>query len=394
MTSTATSTDRLNAAGRLYHALNAIRRYFSIVYQLGADIFGRFPAATLKILAASGASLVCQILALGLLFAYVRALESNELLYGFTPRTSASLFAIIASASVFLFLGFALLEYRSNIAILGLCRRYQNLGTQEALSLSSKLPHWFTPGNGVWISTGHLRKILSVDVHHRSRMSRIIMRAVIPAIRLVLSAIAVLYINLHFSVLIFLIIGVPIAGLYFVGRKIADTITSREMASQNVFQDQMSLLSKSWEGKTHISLEEVNWEMALGGANSRPRLYFRRLRAKVLGKLLINTANTLGIMVLILSLGFWMLQEPQSNWSLWLTYLIALRFFLSSLNRVAQAVIQSTRFNRQVRRFMAFHNAATWAVAQPDPLLIPCPDDIAASYRGSVDVGFDDDEED
>jgi ABC-type multidrug transport system fused ATPase/permease subunit len=393
MMSTATSTDHSDTENKLYHALKAIRRYFSVVYRLGADIFGKFPAETLKILAASAASLSCQILALGLLFAYVRALESNQLLYGFTPRTSASLFAIVASVSVFLFIGFALFEYRSNIAILRLCRRYQNLGTQEALSLSSKLPHWFTPGNSVWISTGHLRQILSIDVHHRSRMTRILLRAIIPVIRLVLSAIAVLYINLHFSVLIFLIIGVPIAGLYFVGRKIADTITSKEMTSQNVFRDQMSLLSKSWEDKTHISFEEVNWDMALGGANSRPRLYFRRLRAKVLGKLLINTANTLGIIVLILSLGFWMLQEPQNNWSLWLTYLIALRFFLSSLNRVAQALIQTTRFNRQVRRFMEFLNTATWAVAQPNPLLIPCPDDIVASYRGTESIALDDDDE-
>lgn len=392
--STATSADHSDTESKLYHALNAIRRYFSLVHRLGADIFAKFPAETLKILAASAASLVCQILALGLLFQYVGALESNQLFYGFAPRTSASLFTIVASVSVFLFIAFALLEYRSNIAILGLCRRYQHLGTQEALSLSSKLPHWFIPGKSGCISAGHLRQILSVDVHHRSRMSRILMRAIIPAIRLILSAIAVLYINLYFSALILLIIGVPVAGLYFVGRKVADTITLREIAAQSIFQGQMDLLAKSWKNKTHISLEDVNWDMALGGANSRPRLYFRRLRAKVLGKLLINTANTLGIMVLILSLGFWVLQDPQANWSLWLTYLIALRYFLSSLNRVAQAVIQSTRFNRQVRRFMEFLTATTWAATQADPLLIPCPDDIAASYRGTDDVSFDDDEED
>ena len=49
-------------------------------------------------LAASAASLGCQVLALVVLFAYMRALESNELLYGYAPRTSMALFVLVAVA--------------------------------------------------------------------------------------------------------------------------------------------------------------------------------------------------------------------------------------------------------------------------------------------------------
>jgi ABC-type multidrug transport system fused ATPase/permease subunit len=222
-------------------------------------------------------------------------------------------------------------------------------------------------------------------------MARLLLRSVIPAVRVMLSAGAILYINLQFSLLIFVIIGIPIAGLYWVSKKIADTITSRESGSQPVFAQQLELLSTSWENKAHLLPGAIDQELALGQAGSRHRLYFKRLRAKTFGQLLMNTANTLGLMVLVLSLGFWILQEEQGNWSLWLTYLLALRYFFTSLNRVAQAVVQSARFNRQVRRFMEFLAAATLAANGPNPENTPCPDHVLHAYQGGDTYSDDDD---
>ena len=380
------------AKDRLHRAVAAARRYTRLVYELGADLFGHFPADTTKVLAASAASLGCQVLALVVLFAYMRALESNELLYGYAPRTSLALFVLVAVAIAVLFFGFALLEYRSNIAIIDTCRRYQASGAQQALSLSSRLPQWFSREKSPRrVSFRHLQQILSTDVNHRSRMARLLLRSVIPAVRVMLSAGAILYINLQFSLLIFVIIGIPIAGLYWVSKKIADTITSRESGSQPVFAQQLELLSTSWENKAHLLPGAIDQELALGQAGSRHRLYFKRLRAKTFGQLLMNTANTLGLMVLVLSLGFWILQEEQGNWSLWLTYLLALRYFFTSLNRVAQAVVQSARFNRQVRRFMEFLAAATLAANSPNPENTPCPDHVLQAYKGGDTYSDDDD---
>lgn len=389
-------TGRRIGEGRLRHAIAASRRYFVSVGQLGRDIFRQFPADTIRILIANAASLACQVLAVAALFAYMRALESNELLFGLAPRSSLVLFAVVVIVTLFLFFGFAFLEYRSNVAILGLCRNYQNLGAQEALSLSSRLPHWFGSDGSQQISIRHLRQILSIDVNHRSRMARVLMLAIIPIFRLLLCAVALLYINPQFSALIFFVVGIPVAGLYTVGRKIADTMTTRETVSQSTFQEQQELLSNSWETRAHLLPGNIDWELTLGQPDSRHRLYFRRLEAKALGQLLISTANTLGIMVLVLSLGFWVLLEQGGNWSLWLTYLIALRYFLSSLNKVARSVIQSTRFNRQVRRFTEFVAAATLAVNSPDPGAITCPDHVVDAYKGDsstsvVDDDFDED---
>ena len=231
-----------------------------------------------------------------------------------------------------------------------------------------------------------------MDVSHRSRMARVLMRAFIPFVRLILSAAVVLYLNPQFSLLIFVVIGIPIAGLYLVGKRIADTITSRETSSQSAYREQSELLSRNWEAKTHIIPDEVSRELALGGADSHQMLYYTRLRAKIFGQLLINAANTLGIMVLVLSLGYWMLQEGQTNWSVWLTYLIALRYFLSSLTRVAQSIIQSARFSRQVRRFTEFVAAGKIAVQNPDPLASPCPQHVVVAYRGNASGVPDDDD--
>jgi len=378
--------------GRFYRAIFASRRYYALVWGLGADIFEKFPVRTVKILVSSALSLVFQLLALGLLFRYVGALESNELFYGFTPRTSIELFALVTVATAGFFFGFAALEYRANLAILALCRRYQKQGVREALAISSKLPHWFEDGSSDHISGRHLRQILSVDIAHRSRLARVLMRAFIPFVRLILSAAVILYLNPQFSLLIFVVIGIPIAGLYLVGKRIADTISSRETSPQSAYREQSEMLARSWEAKTHIIPDEISRELALGGAESQQMLYYKRIQAKIFGQLLINAANTLGIMVLVLSLGYWMLQEGETNWSVWLTYLIALRYFLSSLTRVAQAIIQSARFSLELRLFTEFVEAGRVAVQSPDPLASPCPPHVILAYRGNGRGVPDDDE--
>jgi ABC-type multidrug transport system fused ATPase/permease subunit len=386
-----------NAVGRFRHAVAGTRRYFFVVYKLGKDIFRLFPGDTIRVLLGSGASLGCQVVALVALFAYLKALENNELLLGFAPRTSLILFVLFAIIMLLLYFGFSFLEYRSNIAILGLCRNYQNLGTQETLSLSSKLPHWFGADDSRQISIMHLRQILSKDIDHRSRMSRVLLRAIVPAVRLVLCAVALLLINLQFSLLILVIVGIPFAGLYSVGRIVADTMTARESGSQPIFPEQRELLLNSWESKAHLLPTNIDWELTLGQPDSRYRLYFKRLEAKVFGQFLINIATSLGIIVLVLSLGFFVLLEEQGNWSLWLTYLIALRYFLASLSKVARSVIQSTRFNRQVRRFTEFVTAATLAVNSKDPNAITCPRHVVDAYKGdtnSADIDDDLDDED
>ena len=90
-----------------------------------------------------------------------------------------------------------------------------------------------------------------------------------------------------------------------------------------------------------------------------------------------------------------MLLEKQGGWSLWLTYLVALRYFLASLSKVARSVIQSTRFNRQVRRFTEFVSAATLAVNSKDPNAINCPGHVVDAYQGDTNsADIDDDFED
>jgi hypothetical protein len=68
-------------------------------------------------------------------------------------------------------------------SILSLCRWYQNLGTSEALSVLSKLPHWFANDSEEYISIRHLKQIVSIAFNHGSRMARMLMRAMIPSAR-------------------------------------------------------------------------------------------------------------------------------------------------------------------------------------------------------------------
>jgi ABC-type multidrug transport system fused ATPase/permease subunit len=370
------------------------RRYVLEVYRLGRDIFLQFRADTIRILLASAASLSCQVFALLLLYVYLKALEGNAPVLGLASRTSPALFTIVACATLALLVGYSLLEYRANLAILRVSRHYQSLGTASAIALSSRLPHWFAVGNDPHISARHLRQILSVDVHHRSRMARVLMLAIIPAARLVLCVAALLYLNPQFTALILFAVGVPVLGLYSVGRKVADTITIRETGSAPVFQKQRELLESSWERDTAFAADDLTWETTLGEPDSRYRQYFRRLRAKSYGTFLVNAANTVGIMVLVVALGIWILEEQQGNWSLWLTYLVVLRYFLASLRSTAQTLVKSTRFLRQTQRFTAYIAAAMLAVSAPDPRAVPCPDHVIRAYKGTTEITGDDDDDD
>ena len=388
---------RRSSGGGRFRRLVRSRRFTLQIYTLFRDVFRHFRAATVRILVSSAASLACQAFALLTLYVYLRALEHNELLLGFVPRESPQLFMLVALASLLLLGGYALLEYRTNIAILSLCRHYQSLGTAEALALSSKLAHWFSADDENHISVRHLRQMLSVDVHHRSRMARVLLLGIVPAARLILCMVALLYLNWQFSVLILFAVGIPVAGLYSVGKKVADTITIRETGAPAVFPVQRDLLDSSWEQNTPVVAGAIDWETTLGHADSRYRQYFRRLRAKAHGTFLINIANTVGIMVLVMALGFWVLDEQQGNWSLWLTYLVVLRYFLASLRSTAQSVVKSTRFLRQTQRFTAFLAAAGAAAVLSDPSSAPCPKTVAQAFQGTgnrVDLDDDDDDDD
>lgn len=369
-----------------------IRRQVQQVLQLAGDLFTRFPADTARILAAAAGSLACQVVALLGLYAYLKALEQNQALLGCPARESPLLFAVIAAATLLLLVGFTLLEYRANLAILRVTRRYQTIGTAEALSLSSRLPHWFAVDSEPHISVRHLRQILSVDVHHRSRLARVLLLGIIPAARLVVCGIALLYLNLQFSVLILFAVGLPVAGLYSVGRRVADTITTRETGSPPAFLAQRDLLERSWEQDVPLSSEAIDWDIALGRPDSRYRQFFRRLQAKSFGTLLINMANTVGIMVLVAALGIWTLYVGKGNWSLWLTYLVVLRYFLSSLRSTAQSLVSATRYLRQSQRYTAFVAAARDAVSSADPRAVPCPETIARAFKGDSAVSIVDDD--
>jgi hypothetical protein len=377
-----------------------LRSYLRQVYHLLLDVYHRFTADVVKILLASGASLTCQAVALLVLYAYLHALQHSGQLLGLASRDSALLFLLVAAATLLLLVTHALLEYRASSAILRLCRLYQSEGTQEAIAVCSALPQWFAEDDGSRISIRHLRQLLSIDVNHRSRLVRLVLMSIIPTARLVLCTAALFWLNPEFSAVLLVAAGLPVLGLYSVGRKVADSITIRETASPPPFPQQRQLLHDSWQQSTPLSPGKISWEVALGKPDSRYRQYFRRLRAKILGDFLINSANTVGIAVLVVALGLWMLQEQQGNWSLWLTYLVVLRYFLASLRSFAQLLVRSTRFLRQTQRFTEFMAAAKLAVAMPNPAVAPCPQHILSAYQGGsnkrgegedVEDDFDDD---
>ena len=375
---------------RLGRAIGAGFRYVRLVIDLGSDISGQFKRESIQILGSSGVSLVCQVLAFGALYAYAKALEENLPLLGFAPRDSLFLFAYVAGVTTLLLTAFVSLEYVSNRAILRLCREYQRLGVSEALALSSSLPHWFGESDAKKISMSYERQILSVDVSCRSRMARILLRAVIPAARLVICAATLLCLNLQFSALILCAAGIPLLGLYFVGTKIAASVTAQEVSLQSAFTDQHDLLVGSWRDGIKVPQESIPWELALGRQDSVPRLYYSRLTAKAQAQLLISAAKLLSIMTVVCALGAWVLLEPGGDWSSWITYLIALRYFLTSLAAVARAVVQSARFSRQTRRFMRFTAAARFAANSDDPAVEPCPQAVVTAYIGKAGTEGDD----
>lgn len=368
--------------------------YLRQVYRLLQDVRRRYPGSVVTIVLASAGSLACQATTLLALYAYLRALQHDTPLLGMAARDSLPLFLLVAAVTLLLLVAHSLLEYRAGSAILRLSRRYQSEGTSEALALASALPHWFAEGDARRISMAHLRQLLSVDVSHRSRLVRVALLSVIPAARLVLCTIALLWLNPVFSVVVVAAAGLPVLGIYAVGRKVADSITVREAGSPPVFPQQRRRLHDSWQRGLPLRPDELSWESTLGPEDSRFRQYYRRLQAKIQADFLVSSANTVGIAVLIIALGLWVLRAPEGNWSLWLTYLVVLRYFLSSLRNFVRLLVRSTRFLRQTQRFARFVAAAALAVAQPDPAAVKCPQPVAAAFKGDRKALDDDDEDD
>lgn len=377
---------------QLRGALGSAAAYGELARGLVVNASRRYPGATARVLAAGVGSLVCQVGALAVLFVYLRALERGTMLLGFAARDSMALFAMAGVATVLLFLGFSLLEYAAHAAILRVCRCYRDEGARRLLALARRLPHWFRPGGPGTISDAHLRQLLGNDLGQRSRMLRVLLRSIVPLGRLLVCAAAIFYVSATFSLMILLVVGLPLAGLYHVSRHIADTATERETERHASFPEQLSWLERRW-------LDTPRQCPASAGDADEPPLddgsaerYFRRMRAKALGQLLLNTANTAGVLMLVILLGFWLSREPDGGWSLWATYLIALRYFFTSLSRVGQAIVQSSRFARQVRRLEDFLAAGERAAASADPRRQPCPAHVVGAFQGRSS-SFDDGEE-
>lgn len=382
---------------RLLNSTSSARKHMFQLWRILHELFRNFPTDSIRAVVLGVASLGCQVLAFSVVFTYVSALESNRPLLEQDPRNSTVLFAGVALASLILFLGFTLLEYRSRAATLSLCRRYQDQQTRTALSLASQLPHWFAEDSPQHISTQRLRQIFSTDIHQRTRIAWLLMLSLIPIARLLLCTVILFTISWQFSLFILFAVGVPVLGLFGIGKRIADTITSREYSSHSIFEEQRDILERSWQTGKPLSAGEIPQTGTLGEDDSRYQLYFRRMQEKARGSLLINAAKMLGIMMLILLMGWWLLRAPQDNWSLWLTYLITLRYFLNSLGGVSLLAIRASRFSRQSMRFEGFLRAARLALESDQPMTRPCPEDVVRAYQKQNfnpydDVGLEDED--
>ena len=346
-----------------------------LMKQCFTDSFMRFKRRALTAFAATLAGILCELGSIFIAVHFARLVENGAPLniwgHAFIPRESVTLLVFVGLALGLALLAGAALIYSGKSMGCRLSRKYEEFCIRRVYNLVQNRE--LTGQNHVFRTQNELLKQVSLYSRQCGRYFLAMLELPTPLLYFLISLIAMLIIDLLGFGLIVSLLSISLILLYNINQKAAECFKEYEDKSPKASSEKRRLLKRIMYMSTssdHVA-KWLDW-MLLSGAKSKSLdAYEGYLVSTQTSVFLHGIIFAVMISFMLIFLGFRIIIQGH-NWGLLLVFLIALRFFLSSLRQLITISNTLSRFSPQLIKYFEFiaQSPASGAAARG-----PVPDD-------------------
>lgn len=329
----------------------ATHRLFQLMHWVWQDAIQPLQRKIYGIISLQILSVVASFGGFGLLYYYVDLIDKSMVFtlgnYTADPRSSQALLIFVSLLVGFIFLLSACLDYFSNKRLIQLNQTFEEASITRLYQAVMAKKHLLPYQNQAVLSAYNIKKALIKDCKFYGRALFSIVQSVIPLAKLGLSLFFMFYLATFFSLLVVIILlGGGILVLRISKSIVRETQRKEDHIKFYTQEIAQALAAEQLEPK----LLEKN-----GAKNYLSAFYARLLytqQNQFVIKLLVAVITT----VLLLVIGHLTL-FGNASWALLVGYLLALRFFLNSLQGINGILKQLSTFYDYIRNYYAILNA-------------------------------------
>lgn len=299
-----------------------------------------------------------QVAAYGVLFKYVSALEENATLHflgeAYVPKLSHTLLLVVAICTGLLFVVSSVFNYWSETRTIDLTRKYEVRCSHRILSAlhsSVQLDKKEQIDNKSY-DFRNLRRALIKDARFCGKAVPVVSFAMIVGIKFFLSLVFMFSIDFLLTGIILIMIIPMFFVTKYVGRRVVKLTTEREGRLLSFVNAKKNIISSVFQNP------ELSKEELLSADNEPEIASFYDAYFGVRKKLALNDLVSISFMALlaivIILTGGKLVLFGNMPWSIFIAYIVALRFFFGSLQGVSLLVKKSSKIYEYVSHYLRF----------------------------------------
>lgn len=371
---------------------NFYTRSFQLLKWVFKDLILRFKIPLLVVSLLDILSIITQFGALAVLFRYVNLLESNQKVqffqYEIDPSTSFRLLLFVAIISGLLFTISSMVEYLSKLKSIRLSRKYEILCSQRILKKlqdNSKISDLYNK-DPTKFNTRKIKKSLIKDTRFCGNMVNLISHGVISVGKLSASLVFMFYIHLGLTTAIILIL-VP---LYLLLRRSSSKVISLTRRRERLIPQFIGKKRKLFVSilESNNTLEEINEHYETDPIANYYNAYYSINRRMAFNDL-ITTSFIAIIAISIIMIAGNVVLFGDMHWSIFIAYMVALRFFFTSLRAINGTIKRSSKFYDYIDNYIRL-----LATLESDEMQGEFVIDANPINGGDIDLDSDNDDDD
>lgn len=331
---------------------DAARSSLAVVRQVGVDAFRQFKFAAILVAVSSSLGVAAKTAAIATLYQYAKAVVHAKpfVVAGFELTSENGLsFAACVTAFLMLSLAGAVLPYLSAWKSCRVARQYHGFCTSRFLSRLS--------GSGIkqkemLLNDSVAMHVALVDARYCGLACREILSCILPLITLAVALGALFAINVGLTLFVLGAVLVYLGPSYWFGRNVArQSLKVAELSRAANAEGGAAIrrLSNSRAPAPHESawLDQLFYR---GKLRDYHDAVYGRLLVGDQGNLLNDVFSIFCTLAILLSFGLGS-SNPQQDWTVFVAYLIALRYAIGNLRRLTANGMRFGRYFTQVRRY-------------------------------------------
>jgi ABC-type multidrug transport system fused ATPase/permease subunit len=337
-----------------------------------------------------------QLTAYGLLLKYVNALESTDEIFilgaTYIPQSSQTILTLVAVGTGVLFIFYGLMDFWSKVKVIKMSKNYELFCSERVLtslkaiftspeSSESKVPSF---------DQRRLRKALIRDSRFCGKLAATISFSVITILKFLGSLVFMFYSSFLLTVIILLIVLPLLFVLKYMAKSVVDLTQQREVKLPNFIAGKKLLMQNALDPtkKNSSQIHELHTPHAISPFYN---IYYKIYSQMALSDLIITFSMAILSVIVVLMAGNLVLFGDMS-WSIFIAYIVALRYFFGSLRSLNQMFKKSSKIYDYVSHYVS--TLKQIETGKGVPVLAAYRNNVATAGKNPDGLGLDLDEED